>query len=399
MPDQPIPTTLSQRLAASPVGRVAVPLGLWVLFITYHYLNTIRFLGEDGLNTPFLRYGFTLKDVLAAVLGYYFFSWVVLPCWLLKRRWLLTVVGLVAIYYTWALLSYALFAMANHYGAIHRIGPNDYFYRILDKGLWTGVFAWHGVSIGLNDFSFVVMPPLVVRFVQFLLVSANRSLRLERENLNLEVNFLKAQVNPHFLFNTLNNLYTLVVKQDARAPTIVQHLTDLMHYTVFDSNAPLAPLTQEITFLDAYLELERLRYGQKVRISYQLAGDPVGLGLTPLLFFPFVENAFKHGIDSSLDASWVEISLAVRDQQLHFVVRNSYSPGAPQREVGGVGLANVRKRLTLHYAPADYELTIEQDAETYAVRLTLQLTSLIGAPTIGAADPTPPLVLAFRPHD
>lgn len=120
MPDQSIPTTLSQRLAASPVGRVAVPLGLWTLFITYHHLNTIRFLGTDGLNTPFLRYGFTLKDMLGAVLGYYFFSWVVLPRWLLRRRWLLTVVGLIAIYYTWALLSYALFAMADHYGAIHR---------------------------------------------------------------------------------------------------------------------------------------------------------------------------------------------------------------------------------------------------------------------------------------
>ena len=393
MPDQPTSATLGQRLAASPVGRVAVPLVLWGLFITYHYFNTIRFLGEDGLNTPSLRYGFTLKEALAAVLGYYFFSWVVLPRWLLRRRWLLTVVGLVAIYYTWALLSYGLFVVADHYGAIHRTGPNDYFYRILDKGLWTGVFAWHGVSIGLNDFSFVVMPPLLVRFVQFLLVSANRSLRLERENLNLEVNFLKAQVNPHFLFNTLNNLYTLVVKQDTRAPTIVQHLTDLMHYTVFDSNAPLAPLTQEIAFLDAYLELERLRYGRKVRISYQSTGDPVGLGLTPLLFFPFVENAFKHGIDSSLDASWVEIALAVRAQQLHFSVRNSYSPGAPQRTVGGVGLANVRKRLALHYAPTDYDLDIEQDAETYAVRLMLHLTPLTGPLVTGAVDSTP----SFRP--
>jgi two-component system LytT family sensor kinase len=393
MPDQLNFATPSQRLAASPLARRAVPLVLWGLFFTYHHLNTIRFLGEDGLNTPLLQWGFTLKDMLGAVLGYYFFSWVVLPRWLLRRRWLLTVAGLVAIYYTWALLSYGLFVVADHYGVIHRGGTNNYFYRILDKGLWTGVFAWHGVSIGLNDFSFVVMPPLVVRFVQFLLVNANRSLRLERENLNLEVNFLKAQVNPHFLFNTLNNLYTLVVKQDARAPTIVQHLADLMHYTVFESNAPLAPLTQEIAFLEAYLELERLRYGQKVRISYQSAGDPTSLGLTPLLFFPFVENAFKHGIDSSLDASWVEISLVVRDQQLHFAVRNSYSPGAPARAVGGVGLANVRKRLALHYAPADYELAMEQDAETYAVRLRLQLTPLPGTPATGAADPAS----LFRP--
>ena len=153
---------------------------------------------------------------------------------------------------------------------------HGYVHRILDKGLWTGVFSWHGISIGLYDFSFAVMPPLLVRFVQFLLVSANRSLRLERENLNLEISFLKAQVNPHFLFNTLNNLYTLVVKQDERAPAIVQHLTDLLHYTVYESNAPLAPLAQEIAFLEAYLELERLRYGRKVRIGYVQRGDLAG---------------------------------------------------------------------------------------------------------------------------
>ncbi|MGI4734254.1 MAG: sensor histidine kinase [Janthinobacterium lividum] len=375
MSDRPFFATRAQRLGASPLGRLTVPLVLWGLFITYHYLNISRFLGEDDLNTPFMRWGFTLKETLAAMLGYYFFSWVVLPRWLLQRRWLLTVAGLVAIYYCWALLAYAFFTVADHYGAIHRVGPNNYFYRILDKGLWTGVFAWYGVSIGLNDFCGVVMPPLVVRFVQFLLVSANRSLRLQRENLNLEISFLKAQVNPHFLFNTLNNLYTLVVKQDARAPLIVQHLTDLMHYTVYESNAPLAPLTQEIAFLTAYLELERLRYGPKVRIAYRQTGELASHQLTPLVLFPFVENAFKHGVDSSLEASWVEIELAVRGPRLHFRVGNSYSPQAPRREVGGVGLANVRKRLALHYAPTEYDLTITQEAATYSVTLTLLLTS------------------------
>jgi two-component system LytT family sensor kinase len=386
----------ARSYSASPTGWPAssvwrswlLPLVLWGLFSTYHYVNIVRFLAVDNLTHPFLVWGFTAKEILAAVLGYYFFSWVVLPRWLLQRRWLLTIAGLVAIYYTWALLSYALFTTADHYGIIHKSAATDYFYRILDQGLWKGVFAWHGVSIGLYDFSSVVMLPLVVRFVQFLLVSSNSSLRLQRENLNLEINFLKAQVNPHFLFNTLNNLYTLVVKQDERAPLIVQHLTDLMHYTVYESTAPLAPLSQEIAFLEAYLELERLRYGKKVRISYQPAGDTTGLSLTPLLFFPFVENAFKHGIDSSLDASWVEIALAVRGKWLHFNVRNSYSPGAPQREVGGVGLANVRKRLALHYPATDYTLDIQQNAAEYAVLLTLHLT-----PTVPAA-PLPAPVLA-----
>ena len=351
----------------SPGVRKAVHVALWLGYLCY--LHSVFVNWHEG---PLVTWGFAAVNGLAAGLGFYFFSGVVLPHWLLKRRWLLTGLGLAAIYYTWALLSYGWFSWLAQAELVSK-GMHGYVHRILDKGWWTGVFSWHGISIGLYDFSFAVVPPLLVRFVQFLLVSANRSLRLERENLALEVNFLKAQLNPHFLFNTLNNLYTLVVKQDARAPAIVQHLTDLLHYTVYESNAPLAPLTQEVAFLTAYLELERLRYGRQVRIGYAQHGELAGLRLTPLLFFPFVENAFKHGIDSSLDAAWVDIALTVEGRQLHFSVRNSYSPTAPARAVGGVGLANVEKRLALHYAPADYTLAISQQADVYAVTLTLTL--------------------------
>jgi two-component system LytT family sensor kinase len=312
---------------------------------------------------------------LASLLGFYFFSVIVLPRWLLRQRWGLTGLGILAIYYAWALISYVFYVTLEQAGLVAK--TDSYIHRILDHGLWTGVFAWYGISIGLFDFSVIVVPPLLVRFIQFLLVSSNRSLRLQRESLHLEINFLKAQVNPHFLFNTLNNLYTLVVKQDARAPAIVRHLADLMHYTVYESNAPLMPLAKETAFLEAYLELERLRYGPKVRISYQpLVESATGtLELVPLLFFPFVENAFKHGVDTSLDASWVDIALSVEQGQLIFHVRNSYSPGGPPRAVGGVGIANVRQRLALHYAPTDYTLSIDQTAEAYQVQLTLRLSA------------------------
>ena len=351
----------------SPGVRKLVHTGLWLGYL--YYLHSVFINWGEG---PFVTWGFAAVNGLAAVLGFYFFSRVVLPRWLLTRRWLLTGLGLLAIYYTWALLSYGWFSYLSQAGLVSK-SMHGYIHRILDQGLWTGVFSWHGISIGLYDFSFAVMPPLVARFVQFLLASANHSLRLERENLDLEVTFLKAQLNPHFLFNTLNNLYMLVVKQDERAPTIVQHLTDLLHYTVYNSNAPLVPLSQEVAFLEAYLELERLRYGHQVRIGYAQHGELAGTSLVPLLFFPFVENAFKHGIDSSLDTAWVDIALVVEHQHLHFSVRNSYNPTAPQRAVGGVGLANVRKRLVLHYTPKDYTLTTTQDADTYEVTLTLRL--------------------------
>lgn len=350
-----------------PVRRVA-PVAWWGAYLLYLYAIFTGW--HEG---PVVTWGFTGLTLLAAVASYYFFARVVLPRWLLRRRWLLTGLGLPALYYGWALLNYGWMSWLSQAGLVSH-NMHTYVHRILDHGVWTGVFGWYGVSIGLYDFGSSTMPPLLVCCVRFLLLSANRSLRLERENLRLEVEFLQAQVHPHFLFNTLNNLYTLVVKRDARAPRIVQHLRELLHYTVFEAAAPLAPLGQEVAFLEAYLALERLRYGPQVRLAYQPGGPlPPDLLITPLLLFPFVENAFKHGIDSSLDAAWVDIEWRVAGPQLYFAVRNSRSPGAPRRAAGGVGLANARKRLALHYPAAGYELTITQTSDTYVVQLTLTL--------------------------
>ena len=377
------------RFLATPGGRALRHVAWWLLFIGFEYY-VFRSFGQK----PIVTWSFVLKDTVATIGSYYFFSQVLLPRFLLRRRWLLTALGLVAIYYGWALCSYACYALLDRYGLISA-DLYSYAHRFLDGSLWAGVFSWRSVSMGLNDFAVTVVPPILLRFIRFLLRGSNHSLRLERENLHLEVNFLKAQVNPHFLFNTLNNLYTMVVKQDARAPDMVQHLTHLLHYTVFESDAALVPLAREVEFLTAYLQLERLRYGQKVRIDYQQTGPLDAYRVMPLLFFPFVENAFKHGVDSSLDASWVAISLTAADGWLQFEVRNSFSPNAPRREVGGVGIANVQKRLALHYPPQDYQLRLTHDPDpyTYRVTLALRLAPAASAVTAVASTLAPTLIL------
>ncbi|WP_187632118.1 sensor histidine kinase [Hymenobacter lutimineralis] len=371
----------ASRFFATPGGRLLRHAAWWLLFVGFEYY-VFRSFGQP----PVVTWAFVLKDTVATIGSYYFFAEVLLPRILLRRRWLLTALGLVAIYYFWALCSYACYALLDRAGLISA-DLYSYAHRFLDGSLWAGVFSWRSVSMGLNDFAVTVVPPILLRFLRFVLHSSNHSLRLERENLHLEVNFLKAQVNPHFLFNTLNNLYMMVVKQDKRAPDMVQHLTQLLHYTVFESEAALVPLAREVEFLEAYLQLERLRYGQKVRIDYQQTGQLAAYRVTPLLFFPFVENAFKHGVDSSLDASWVAISLTAAEGWLHLEVRNSYSPQAPRREVGGVGIANVQKRLALHYLPQDYQLHLVQDPDThtYHVVLALRLASAAAAVPAGAS--------------
>jgi two-component system LytT family sensor kinase len=347
--------------------RVALHLLMWAGFISFQY-----FLYQLQPTLPAVMAAFMVKDLAASVISFYFFSHVMLPRFIVRRRWLLSALGLVGIYYLWALLSHLTYAALDYYH-IPMGEWADYMHRSLDKGLWEGVFSWYGVSMGLSDFFIIPMQPILLRFIVFLLTASNQSLRLQRENLTLEVSFLKAQVNPHFLFNTLNNIYTMVVKQDERAPAMVRHLTGLMHYTVYESDAARVPLSREIGFLEDYLELERLRYGRKVSIEYHKSGPLEQFCITPLLFFPFVENAFKHGVDSSLDASWVNIVLAVKDGQLHFEVRNSLTPSGARREFGGVGVANVQKRLALHYPPGDYQFSIGPEPEQQAYRVALVL--------------------------
>jgi two-component system LytT family sensor kinase len=365
------------NLFARPPGRLLTHVFWWALFVGFEY-----FVFSNWQEKPIVTWGFVLKDTVATVGSYYFFSLVLLPRFLLRRRWLLTALGIVGIYYFWATLCYVCFALFDHYDLVSK-DAYSYMHRFLDGSLWQGIFSWRSVSMGLNDFSVTVIPPILVRFIRFLLSSGNQSLRLQRENLNLEVNFLKAQVNPHFLFNTLNNIYTMVVKQDERASDMVEHLSHLMHYTVYESDAALVPLGQEVGFLESYLELERLRYGQKVTITYQKdAALPTSYRLTPLLFFPFVENAFKHGVDSSLDASWVSVILVEHEGWLQFEVSNSQAPAAPKREFGGVGIANVRKRLALHYPAEDYQLQIASvAADTYCVTLRLRLHPPVNSAT------------------
>lgn len=143
-------SSLNRRHAFS---RSLLPVGLWALYMGFVYFTI-----SGWEETPLITWGFAAKDTLAAIAGYYFFSMVVLPHFLLRRRWLLTALGLVAIYYCWALISYAFYLGLDSAGLLSKT-LYGYAHRVLDKGLWVGVFSWYGVSIGLNDFGFTILPP------------------------------------------------------------------------------------------------------------------------------------------------------------------------------------------------------------------------------------------------
>ena len=196
---------------------------------------------------------------------------------------------------------------------------------------------------------------------------------LESEKLHSELRFLKSQINPHFLFNSLNNLYALTLKKSDRAPEMVLKISEIMRYMLYDSNVPLVPLEKELNYINNYIELQKLRQGSKTHINIEIEGQANGHLVAPLLFSPFLENSFKHGIDNNIDQSWVNIVLQINQTDIDFKIANGkFSIPQAKNKDGGIGLKNVKRRLELLY-PGKYTLTIDDNNNTYSTTLKLNL--------------------------
>ncbi|KAA9327170.1 hypothetical protein F0P96_18205 [Hymenobacter busanensis] len=197
--------------------------------------------------------------------------------------------------------------------------------------------------------------------------------QLAAEHAHMQLSLLKAQVNPHFLFNTLNNLYALTLHNSPQSPAVVLQLAELMRYMF--STAPLehVPLSKEVEHLRHYVELERLRLSQRAVVEFNAQGPFDGQQLPPMLLIPFVENAFKHGVEAATGRVFVTIDVALQGRELFLVVENSKPAHAePAPANAGTGLPNVQKRLALLF-PGRHQLSIDDEATTYRVSLQLAL--------------------------
>jgi two-component system, LytTR family, sensor kinase len=191
-----------------------------------------------------------------------------------------------------------------------------------------------------------------------------------------ELRFLKSQINPHFLFNTLNNLYALTLKKSDQAPEIVLKLSEIMRYMLYECNEKQVYLSKEILYMNNYLDLERLRQPKDADITFVSKGRVSEQMVAPLLFVPFVENSFKHGLNHQINGGgFVHISLHVSDNDLEFIIENSKTEHLPQMShprSGGIGLVNVKQRLQMLY-PDAYSLSVKDEPGLYTVTLNLSL--------------------------
>lgn len=228
-------------------------------------------------------------------------------------------------------------------------------------------------SIILLEF-FVAIISLLYAIIIDWMKKRSEVLELYTTNIETELNFLKTQINPHFLFNTLNSIYALSLKKSDEAPDLILKLSEIMRYMLYDCNEDNVSLDQEISYLKNYLDLEKFRKGNNNEIVFTVEGDPEGKTVAPLLFITFVENAFKHGVNN-VDNGYVTIHFRILEDRLYFEMENSVSPQIHLYKLrsgsGGIGLENVKRRLKLLY-PGQHKLEVNKNIDKFRVELNIK---------------------------
>lgn len=203
-----------------------------------------------------------------------------------------------------------------------------------------------------------------------------RSTELEKSQLETELQLLKTQIAPHFLFNTLNNIYALTLEKSSKASETLLKLSELLRYMLYESQESRQELKKELLCIENYLELEKIRAGDRIKIDLEVSGNLEGEKIASMLLIPFVENAFKHGANKSNQSVKIIIKIKVVQGVLFFSINNTVPPipkQSVQTKTGGIGILNVKKRLELGYQSQQYDLKHYQDQDTYKVALKLEL--------------------------
>ncbi len=234
----------------------------------------------------------------------------------------------------------------------------------------------HAFKIVLFNFPTVAGLAVSIKLMKRWWLKQKEAAQASKEKARAELQLLKAQVHPHFLFNLINNIYSFALEGSARAPEMIQKLSGLLHYMIYECKQPQVPLAKELSIIEDYISLEKIRYAERLRVEMKIQQDRHHQTISPLLLIPFVENSFKHGASKMLTNPFVFLSITVQDDILYFKLTNSKPSGMEEIYVNGncgIGLKNVQKRLELLY-PSKHQLQITDDTSSYSVWLKIDLT-------------------------
>jgi two-component system, LytTR family, sensor kinase len=250
-----------------------------------------------------------------------------------------------------------------------------FIFPVIYKGLISPV-TYFNLTTFLEEFmeiGFVSSAAAFIRQVRFQLANKEKEKNLIKEKLETELKFLRNQTNPHFLFNTLNNIYALARKKADETADVVMKLSKLLRFMLYESKNDQINIRDEIKILDEYIELEKIRYNERLTISFLREIDNENEQIAPLLLIPFVENAFKHGASESRFESFIHLDMKLQNGKLDFYIENTKEQNGEKNGDENIGLTNVKRQLELLYK--DHEVTVENEASLFKVSLKINLRS------------------------
>ena len=318
-------------------------------FVLFVVRNNSRFTTQ-GLLVLFALYG--LINISLFYLNYL----ILIPRFLNRKQY-----AVYAMAVLFAVIGYGL----GKYG-VGLIFPGDVLLRNSKEiiGFWS---YFTGTIITSAMFIFM---SIVLKFSIDWFLNERIQRDLENQRLSAELAFLKSQINPHFLFNSLNSIYSLAYQRSDNTPGAILKLSEIMRYMLYESNDNKVALNKEIQYLQNYIDLQKIRFGNKAFIDFKIEGEVGDQPIVPLLLIAFIENAFKHGVAN--DPAWaIKLHIRVEREKLFFFIQNKKHSNNRDAS-GGIGLNNVKRRLDLLY-PGKYNLQIRDEIDTYTCELSLVL--------------------------
>ncbi|UGU17387.1 histidine kinase [Sinomicrobium kalidii] len=335
-----------------------------IFWSVYFFFNTLRW------GSYYHDYWYSLK---ANIVGFpihmtlcYLNIYYLMPRLIYRKKFILYTAGILLAIYLMVLLKFYL------------------TYFLISTNVWPEG-PEETTTLSLNYVVQMMLGELyVVSFVTAIKITADwlrehkRASDLEKVQLETELRFLRTQVSPHFFFNTLNNIYSLSIERSKKTPETILKLSELMRYLLYETKQRKQSLTKEILCLQNYLDLERMRYGDSLKINMEISGDIEGKKIPPMLLLSFIENCFKHGANKNIDEVKIDIDFNVEGDFLYFKVANTLPKERctepPAKQSGGIGIKNVKKRLALGYKKNEYELNIHEADNRYIVALKIKVS-------------------------
>lgn len=307
----------------------------------------------------------------------YMLIYFVIPRYLLKQKYLLTTIWVSILFVAAAFLSTILSITIIESIRRYFLGA-EYLAFARRNGIGISIFL--GLMAGLRGAITIGGISAAIKLMKHWYVKEQRNLILQKENMEAQLKVLKAQIHPHFLFNTLNNIYSYTRNSSPVASKMLMELSDILRYILYEGDQQRVPLSKELKLLRDYIELEQLRYGNKLEVTVNYPSNAEHYSIAPLLLLPFVENCFKHGTSTMLENPWVSLQLHISNDTLYMKLLNGKAE-QPATHKPGIGLHNVKERLRLLY-PGEHELQTLNEPDVFIVNLKISLQQQAAAQTV-----------------